>query len=165
MFDRELNGRIAKQELSVYDGILAEIMGEKDARLQKYLRTHEVRNDGKPVRKEKRKSYRKERYYGSNDFYIGFQTIAEFRRKEAQKADAMDYKIEQENIAEYAQKFVDLRKLCSELIAENCDPLKQKIIKIEIEEMNMKQEAEEIMTDLKQKAEEARKMNEWLKYA
>lgn len=165
MFDRELNGRVAKAELSVYDGILAEIMGEKDARLRKYLRKHEIRNDGHHVRKEKRKAYRKERYCGSNDFYCGFRTIAEIRRKEAQKADARDYKIEQENIAEYAQKFVDLRKLCSELIAENCDPLKQKIIKIEIEEMNMKQEAEDILTDLKQKAEEMRHLNDWLKYA
>lgn len=96
-------GYIGKHaELSVYDAMLAEIMGEKDARLRKYLRKHEVRH-GKPVRKEKRKAYRKEKCY-SCDPWHGCDTVRKFREIEAEKADARDYEIELRNIAEDAER-------------------------------------------------------------
>ena len=58
-----------------------------------------MRNNGKPVRKEKRKSYRKELCY-SCDPWRGFDTVRNFRHAEKIRTDAEDYKIELRNIAE-----------------------------------------------------------------
>ena len=97
MFDRELNGRVAKAELSVYDGMLAEIMGEKERRLRKYLRTHELRNNGQYVRKDKRKAYEKEKCYQCSP-WNGWDIVRNVRIAEKIRTDAEDWKIEQENI-------------------------------------------------------------------
>lgn len=89
--------------VSVYDAMMAEIMDEKDARLRKYLRKHELRNDNHPVRKEKRKAYVKEKCY-SCDPWHGWDTVRKFREIEAEKADARDYEIELRNIADDAEQ-------------------------------------------------------------
>ena len=94
----EINGRTARAEIAVFDTMMAEIIGEKDARLQKFLRKHEVRH-GKPIRKEKRKAYIKEKCY-SCDPWHGLDTVRKFREIEAEKADARDYEIELRNIAD-----------------------------------------------------------------
>lgn len=104
MFDRELNGRVAKAELSVYDGMVAEIMGEKDARLRKYLRKHEIRiGDGHPVRKEKRKAYRKEKCYQCSP-WNGWDIVRNVRIAEKIRTDAEDWETEQENIIADAER-------------------------------------------------------------
>jgi len=84
-----------------YDETIAEIRREKEARMRKYLRKHEVRNDGHTVKKEKRKDYDKRKHYNC-DFYRGLMTVRKYRELEAEKADALDYALEQESIAEYA---------------------------------------------------------------
>lgn len=99
MFNRETMGRIARAEISVYDAMMAEIMAEKSARLRKYLRKHEVRNDGHPVRKEKRKFYEKELCY-SCDPWKGYDHINKFRNAEKIRTDAEDWELEQDSIAE-----------------------------------------------------------------
>lgn len=98
MFDRETEGRVARAEISVFDAMMAEIAMDKEIRLRKFLRKHEVRH-GNPVRKEKRKAYVKEKCY-SCDPWHGFDTIAEFRRAEKIRTDAEDWKIESAEIAE-----------------------------------------------------------------
>lgn len=92
MFDREINGRVAKLEIAVYDGMMAEFSADKLNRARKFERTHELRNDGHPVRKDKRKAYRKERAC-SCDPWHGWGTVAAFRRAEAERTDAEDRKI------------------------------------------------------------------------
>ena len=144
MFDRETEGRIARAEISVFDAMMAEIMGEKDARLRKFMRKHEIRNDGKPMRKEKRKAYVKEKCY-SCDPWHGFDTVRNFRHAEKIRTDAEDWVIESAEIAE----------------AEEWERFNR-----ELEEFDRKwreqAEAEQ------RKMREYRKMcelNEWLKYA
>lgn len=95
--------RTTEKQASLYDAMMAEIMDEKDARLRKYLRKHELRNNGHPVRKEKRKAYVKEKCY-SCDPWHGWNTVRKFREIEAEKADARDYEIELRNIAEDAER-------------------------------------------------------------
>lgn len=143
MFDRETEGRIARAEISVFDAMMAEIMGEKDARLRKFLRKHEVRH-GNPVRKEKRKAYVKEKCY-SCDPWHGWDTVRKFRHAEKIRTDAEDWAIESAEIAE----------------AEEWERFNR-----ELEEFDRKwreqAEAEQ------RKMRENRKMcelNEWLKYA
>lgn len=87
------------ENVSVYDAMMAEIMGEKDARLRKYMRKHEIRNDGKPVRKEKRKSYEKEKCYQCSH-WNGWDIVRNVRIAEKIRTDAEDWKLEQDAIAE-----------------------------------------------------------------
>lgn len=89
------------ENISVYDAMMAEIMGEKERRLRKYLRKHEIRH-GDPVRKEKRKAYIKEKCF-TYDPWRGWGTVAEFRRAEKIRTDAEDWKLESEEIALDAQ--------------------------------------------------------------
>ena len=98
MFDRETMGRVAQMEISVFDLMMAEIMDEKEARLRKFERTHYVRN-GKPMRKEKRKSYEKRKLYNC-DFYRGFDTVRKYKQTIAEKSNAHDWELEQDNIAD-----------------------------------------------------------------
>lgn len=103
-FTGESNGRrTTEKQASLYDAMMAEIMGEKDARLRKFMRKHEVRH-GNPVRKEKRKAYVKEKCCYSCDPWHGWDTVRKFREIEAEKADARDYEIELRNIAEDAER-------------------------------------------------------------
>lgn len=101
--------RTTEKQASLYDAMMAEFMGEKDARLRKFQRTHYVRNDGKPMRKDKRKMYAKEKCY-SCDPWHGWDTVRKFREIEAEKADARDYAIELRNIADDAKQFNDWLK-------------------------------------------------------
>ena len=102
-FNREINGRTASREIFLYESLYAEILGEKDARLQKYLRKHYVRNDGKPQRKDKRK-------YWNCDFYRGYDTVRKFRQQEAERTNALDYAIEISN-AEIDAEFEEWRMI------------------------------------------------------
>ena len=95
--------RTTEKQASLYDAMIAEIENEKNNRMRKYLRKHEIRNDGKPVRKEKRKSYEKEKCY-SCDPWHGLDTVRKYREIEAEKADARDYEIELRNIADDAKR-------------------------------------------------------------
>lgn len=95
-FIREIMGREARAEIAVYDGIMAEFSAEKLNRARKFERTHAVRNDGKAIRKDARKAYRKEKAY-SCDPWRGWDTVAEFRRAEAMRTDALDREIWEES--------------------------------------------------------------------
>jgi len=95
-FDREIDGREAMAEIRLYDGIIAEFMSEKLDRARKFSRTHYVRNDGKFVRKDTRKSYRKQKH-DSCDAYCGYTLIAEIRRAEKIRTDEIDAEIEDIN--------------------------------------------------------------------
>lgn len=118
-----------------YDETIAEIRREKEARMRKYMRKHEVRNDGKPVRKEKRKSYEKEMCNRFDPWaFCGCVTIKKYRELSAEKYDALDYEIEKENVAEF-------------LMWEG--------INAEIEAMRK----------FDKETEELRKLGEWLKWA
>lgn len=137
MFDREVMGRVAKAEISVFDAMMAEIMGEKDARLRKYMRKHEVRNDGHPVRKEKRKAYEKEKCYQC-DPWNGWDIVKHVRIAEKIRTDAEDWELEAEAIREYAE----WEKINAEMKAE-----------AEAENRRM------------QEIRKNYELNEWLKYA
>lgn len=89
-----------KRTMYQIDRFYAEFYAEKERREQKYLRKHEIRNDGHPVKKEKRKDYEKRKHYNC-DFYRGLMTVRKYRELEAEKADARDYAIEEEMIAEF----------------------------------------------------------------
>ena len=86
------------EQMSVYDGILAEVLSDKESRMKKFMRTHEIRNDGKPVRKDKRKSYRKELTY-SCDPWIGYEVVKHKRERDAVESRIADWEIEQESHA------------------------------------------------------------------
>ena len=143
MFDRELEGRVARAEISVFDAMMAEIMGDKEIRLRKFLRKHEIRH-GKPVRKEKRKAYRKELCY-SCDPWRGFDTVRNFRHAEKIRTDAEDWKLEQDAIAE----------------EEEWERFNR-----ELEEFNRKwREQAEAEQRRMREYRKLRELNEWLKYA
>ncbi len=119
MFDAEIDGRVAKAEIDLYDGIIAEMsMG---ARFRKYLRTHELRNDGHPVRKDKRKAYVKEKCY-SCDPWIGFETVRNVRIAEKIRTDAEDWEMEEYEIA----LSEELRKWGERIMAEIEEERKEK---------------------------------------
>ena len=120
-----------------YDSTVAELYAEKNHRMRKYMRKHELRNDGRPVRKEKRKAYTK-RLCFSCDPWHGWDTVRKYRQQEAEKADARDWRIEQEAIAECAEAEMFRNMIIAEYE------------RIETERRN---------------AEEAEKLNAWLKYA
>ena len=84
-----------EQNVSVFDAIHAEILGEKISRREKFMRTHMVRNDGKSVRKDKRKSYRKELCY-SCDPWIGFEVVKHRREQEKIASRIADFHAELE---------------------------------------------------------------------
>ena len=88
----------------VYDGILAELLTDKEIRVLKYMRTHEVRNDGHPVLKDKRKSYRKEKCYQC-DPWNGWDTYKNHKERIAIKTRMADFRAElrmhEDAIAEY----------------------------------------------------------------
>ncbi len=119
MFDAEIDGRVARAEIDLYDGIIAE-MG-KGARFRKYLRTHELRNDGHPVRKDKRKAYVKEKCY-SCDPWIGFETVRNVRIAEKIRTDAEDWEMEEYEIA----LSEELRKWGERIMAEIEEERKEK---------------------------------------
>lgn len=144
MFDSEINGRVAVAEIAVYDGIIAEISAEKDARFRKYMRNHYVRNDGHAIRKDKRKAYVKEKCY-SCDPWIGFETVRNYRLAEKIRTDADDWKLEQSEIA-YAEEW-------DRIVAEICRW-----------EEEAKAEQERCRKE-RQQIEESRKLREWLKWA
>lgn len=100
-FNRETMGRVALAEISVYDAMMQEIATDKEIRIRKFLRKHEVRSDGHPVKKDKRKSYQKEKCY-SCDPWNGLDVVKNVRIAEKIRTDAEDWNIELENIAEYA---------------------------------------------------------------
>lgn len=113
IFTGERNGkRNTEVQASLYDAMMAEIMDEKDARLRKYLRKHEIRN-GNPVRKEKRKAYIKEKCY-TCDPWNGWDIVRNVRIKEKIRTDAEDWELEAEAIREYAE----WEKINAELKAE-----------------------------------------------
>lgn len=93
-----------EQNVSVFDAIHAEIMGEKISRREKFMRTHMVRNDGKPVRKDKRKSYRKELCY-TCDPWIGYGVVKHRREQIKLESRIADFDAElaehESRIAEY----------------------------------------------------------------
>lgn len=120
-----------------YDADMVEMMAEKSNRTQKYLRTHYVRSDGNPVRKDKRKAYFKEKCR-TYDPWHGWGTVRKYRQDEAEKADARDYLLEAEAIAEEAYW---------KAVAE--------------EQAKMEAEAHERWI----REQESRRMAEWLKYA
>ena len=144
-FAGESNGRRnTEKQASLYDAMMAEIMGEKERRLRKYLRKHEIRNDGKPVRKEKRKAYRKEKCYQCSP-WNGWDIVKNVRIAEKIRTDAEDWKIESAEIAEDAEWERFNRELdeFNRKWHENVEAEKRRV-------------AEEI---------ELRKLNEWLKWA
>lgn len=59
MVDIEINGRVAKAEISVFDAIHAELLGEKELRAEKFMRNHGVDKFGNPVKKDKTPKDRK----------------------------------------------------------------------------------------------------------
>ena len=136
--------RNTEKQASLYDAMMAEFMGEKDARLRKYLRNHEIRSDGHPVRKEKRKSYTK-RMCDSLDPWHGWDTVRKFREIEAEKSDARDWKLESAEIAE----------------EEEWERFNR-----ELEEFDRKwrEEAEAEQRKMRE-YRKMRELNEWLKYA
>lgn len=144
-FAGESNGkRNTEKQVSLYDAMMAEFMGEKDARLRKYLRKHELRNDGRPVRKEKRKSYTK-RMCDSLDPWHGWDTVRKFREIEAEKSDARDWKLESAEIAE----------------EEEWERFNR-----ELEEFDRKwREDAEAEQRRMREYRKMRELNEWLKYA
>ena len=70
-FNAETEGRVARVEISVYDAMLAEILGEKQIRIRKFERTHHVDNSKKDKTKADRKRDKKIRMrkmYGLDAF-------------------------------------------------------------------------------------------------
>ena len=98
-----------EQNVSVFDAIHAEIMGEKISRREKFMRTHMVRNDGKPVRKDKRKSYRKELTY-SCDPWIGFEVVKHRRENLKAESRMADFRAE---LAEHESRMAEYYDLMS----------------------------------------------------
>ena len=98
-FDRETSGRTAMAEIRLYDETITEFMSEKLDRARKFARTHSVRNDGKCVRKDAGKSYRKEKHFHGWDAYTfgGYETVYAMRRAEKIRTDAIDAEIEEIN--------------------------------------------------------------------
>ena len=47
-------GRVERQEIALFDAMMAEICGEQEARLRKFERTHYVRSDKKHIKKDRR---------------------------------------------------------------------------------------------------------------
>ena len=129
--------RNTEVQASVYDAMMAEIYGEKERRTRKYLRTHNLRNDGKPQKKDKRKSYRKE-LYDSCDPWIGYEHIRNFRKAEKIRTDAEDYALEHEE-------------------AEKARAEAERIAKEDAEIRYWEERIE--------KERELRQLHEWLKYA
>jgi len=119
MFDAEIDGRVAKAEIDLYDGIIAE-MG-KCARFRKYLRTHELRNDGHPVRKDKRKAYVKEKCYQCSP-WNGWDIVRNVRIAEKIRTDAEDWEMEEYEIA----LSEELRKWGERIMAEIEEERKEK---------------------------------------
>lgn len=99
----DLYGRgVSAKQVWQYEEDMAEIRREKERRMRKYMMKHRVRNDGKPVRKEKRKSYEKEMCNRFDPWaFCGCVTIKKYRELSAEKYDALDYEIEKENVAEF----------------------------------------------------------------
>lgn len=94
-FSRE-NGRVARAELLIYEKLMAEFSTEKTNRARKFAKTHAVRNDGKYIQKDARKAYRKEKCF-SCDSWHGYNTVAEFRRLESERATIADNEVERKN--------------------------------------------------------------------
>lgn len=90
-------------QASLFDAIHAEILGEKISRREKFLRTHMVRNDGKPVRKDKRKSYRKELTY-SCDPWIGWGVVKHRREQIKLESRMADFDAE---LAEHESRMAE----------------------------------------------------------
>ena len=98
----DLYGRgVSAKQVWQYEEDMAEIRREKERRMRKYMMKHTIRNDGKSVRKEKGKFYKKEKHCGSFDPYIGLMTVKKYRQIIAEKYDDRDYALEQEEIEEY----------------------------------------------------------------
>jgi len=136
--------RNTEVQASLYDAMMAEIMGEKDARLRKYLRKHEIRSDGHPVRKEKRKAYMKEKCYQCSP-WNGWDIVRNVRIAEKIRTDAEDWKLEQDAIAEDAE----WEKFNAELLEYD---------------RQLREEAEAEQRKMRE-YRKMRELNEWLKYA
>lgn len=67
MVDIEINGRVAKAEISVFDAIHAEMLGEKELRAEKFRRTHDLckkSKDKTPADRKRDKKARMRKLYG-----------------------------------------------------------------------------------------------------
>lgn len=98
-----------EQNVSVFDAIHAEILGEKISRREKFMRNHYIRNDGKPVKKDKRKSYRKELCY-SCDPWIGFEVVKHRREQIKLESRIADFDAE---LAEHESRMAEYYDLMS----------------------------------------------------
>lgn len=91
-----------EQNVSVFDAIHAEILGEKVSRREKFMRNHYIRNDGKPIRKDKRKSYRKELCY-TCDPWIGWGVVKHRREQIKLESRMADFDAE---LAEHEEQMI-----------------------------------------------------------
>lgn len=92
-----------EQNVSVFDAIHAEILGEKVSRREKFMRNHYIRNDGKPIRKDKRKSYRKELCY-TCDPWIGWGVVKHRREQIKLESRMADFDAE---LAEHESRMAE----------------------------------------------------------
>lgn len=99
LFDVRCGGRVERAEIALFDAMMVEISTEKEKRMRKFMRTHEVRNDGKSIRKDKRKAYRKERTYRA-DCWRGWETVSHYRNAEKIRTDSKDFNTEISALAE-----------------------------------------------------------------
>lgn len=96
----EMVGKHERGAETVFDAMMAEILSDKLARTQKFLRTHDRR--GKV--KDKRKAYRKELCY-SCDPWHGSEPVKHYRHREQVKSLYADFNAElsahEDAMAEY----------------------------------------------------------------
>ena len=131
-------------QASVYDAMMAEIADEHDDRLRKFERTHYVRNDGKPIKKDKRKAnYSRRVLYFDRDLDDRFpnkgksmyMTIRKYRDDMAESVRRADYDAEvnpeQERYVgkttlakQIDRKYAEMQKMKEEFCREHeCRPL------------------------------------------
>ena len=100
-------------QTSVYDAMMAEIHGEKELRREKFMRNHYIRNDGKPIRKDKRKSYRKELCY-TCDPWIGWGVVKHRREQIKLESRMADFDAELAEHEEQMIVYYDLMTLATQ---------------------------------------------------
>ena len=130
----EETGRMARRYIREYDEIHAEMLGEKDARRAKYMRTHG--KDKTPKDRKRDKQNRNYRMYGREEQWASFRFIPEDplfcrggwdwycgregqknpmnpemdifrnrRREDRERSLLKDFEIEQKNIADTMEKY------------------------------------------------------------
>ena len=143
MFNREIMGRVAQAEISVYDAMMQEIYAERNKAKARRMRkpdnrTHEERLSDWENKKDARKWHRFDRDWKlyDRDWKARSECISHAERKirKAESVARKDWEIEQGNI--------EVARLDAEIMAEYA-------------EWEARREFEDM----------CRKLNDWLKYA